>query len=188
MPGLLAITNGTDSESPTASSPAQQHNQLAGQSAPAQSVTIPKQSAPSPAASIPPAATSPAALAAGLIDKLKARPGTMIKRQAACQSDLEPAPKKPKTKPPTAPATKPPAGTKPASTSKGAKKAGAPPGNTKNMPLGAFPGVPQKATPKAEYKDFRIYTDMSMLRWRVVRRGKRNEIPLDAHALWENSL
>ena len=76
---------------------------------PEQSVTIPEQSTPTSAASIPPAATSPAVLAAGLIDKLKAGAGTACKRPAACQSDLEPAPKKPKTKPPTAPATKPPA-------------------------------------------------------------------------------
>ena len=69
---------------------------------PEQSVSIPEQSAPNSAASIPPAATSPAALAAGLIDKLKAGPGTTTKRPAACQSDAEPAPNEPKTKPPEA--------------------------------------------------------------------------------------
>ena len=173
MPGLLAITNGTDSITAP-----QQHNQLFAPIS-EQSGTIPEQSAPEPEASIPPAATSPADLAAGLIKKLSE--AAVLKRPAACKSDLEPAPKKPKTKPPTAPKTKPAAGAKPASTSKGGKKAGAPPGNTKNMPLGAFPGVPKKATPKAEYKDFRIYTSTSSSSWRAMRKGERLEIPLDAH-------
>ena len=197
MPGLLAITNGTDSITAP-----QQHNQLfAPISEP--SGTIPEQSAPEPEASIPPAATSPADLAAGLIKKLSE--AAVLKRPAACESDLEPAPKKPKTKPPTAPKTKPAAGAKPASTSKGGKKAepastskggkkaGAPPGNTKNMPLGAFPGVPKKAAPRVEYKDFRVYTSVGSSSWRAMRKGERLEILLDAHdnyifALWDNGL
>ena len=185
MPGLLALTNGTDSITAP-----QQHNQLfAPISEP--SGTIPEQSAPEPEASIPPAATSPADLAAGLIKKLSE--AAVLKRPAACKSDLEPAPKKPKTKPPTAPKTKPAAGAKPASTSKGAKKAGAPPGITKNMPLGAFPGVPKKAAPRVEYKDFRVYTSVGSSAWRAMRKGERLEILLDAHdnyifALWDNGL
>ena len=185
MPGLLAITNGTDSITAP-----QQHNQLCAPiSEP--SGTIPEQSAPEPEASIPPAATSPADLAAGLIKKLSE--AAVLKRPAACESDLEPAPKKPKTKPPTAPKTKPAAGAKPASTSKGGKKAGAPPGNTKNMPLGAFPGVPKKAAPRVEYKDFRVYTSVGSSAWRAMRKGERLEILLDAHdnyifALWDNGL
>ena len=194
MPSLLAITNGTDTAGQAAltlaSSPPQQHDRL---SAPISELsgTIPQQSAHEPEASIPPAATSPADLAASLIKKLNAN--AALKRPAACKSDLEPAPKKPKTKPPTAPKTKPAAGAKPASTSKGGKKAepastskggkkaGAPPGNTKNMPLGAFPGVPKKAAPRVEYKDFRVYTSVGSSAWRAMRKGERLEILLDAH-------
>ena len=111
----------------------------------------------------------------------------MIKRPAACQSDAEPTPKKPKTKPPTAPATM----DEPASTWKEAKKAlrtarsgcrwlyrG---GVNPNMPLGAFPGVPKRGCWRPrEYKDFRIYTDMRATQWKVKRNGS-SEIPPDAH-------
>ena len=156
---------------------------------PKQSVTIPEQSAPTSAASIPPAATSPAALAAGRMDnffELKAGPGTMIKRPAACQSDAEPAPKKPKTKPPTAPATM----DEPASTIKGAKEAQSGSccplcGVGPNMPLGAFTGVPKITSPwpPRKYKDFHIYTCNNSGQWkaRFKRAGERHEIPFDAH-------
>ena len=155
---------------------------------PKQSVTIPEQSAPTSAASIPSLQLPllyPAALAAGRVDKLKAGPGTMIKRPCtACHSDAEPAPKKPKTKPPTAPATM----DEPASTSKGAKEAQSRSccplcGVGPNMPLGAFTGVPKHYWPPQKYKDFHIYTLHNSGQWRArfKRAGERHEIPFDAH-------
>ena len=159
---------------------------------PEQSVSIPEQSAPTSAASIPQAATSPAALAAGPIEKLKAGPGTMIKRPAACQSDAEPAPKKPKTKPPTAPATmgEPALLWKERSKlrSEGAKEAQSRSccplcGVGPNMPLGAFTGVPKHYWPPRKYKDFHIYTLHNSGQWRArfKRAGESHEIPFDAH-------
>ena len=104
---------------------------------PKQSVTIPEQSAPTSAASIPSLQLPllyPAALAAGRIDKLKAGPGTMIKRPCtACHSDAEPAPKKQKTKPPTA-------------TMAAARSFRPLGGVDPNMPLGPFPGVPKRSS------------------------------------------
>ena len=112
----------------------------------------------------------------------------MIKRPAACQSDAQPAPKKPATM------------DEPASTSKhsrglkGFSSRGLPLGRpgraaihkpkshaTQTCPLGPFAGVPTEATPYLAYKDFRIYTAMNTMRWRVVRKGERSEIPPDAH-------
>ena len=118
----------------------------------------------------------------------------MIKRPAACQSDAEPAPKKPKTKPPTPPATM----DEPASTSfriggRTVSRRGIPLGRpgraaihkpkkhaTRTCPLGPFQGVPTEATPWIGFKDFRIYTDVRATQWRVKRRGS-SEIPPDAH-------
>ena len=104
-----------------------------------------------------------------------------MKRPAACKAGLEPAPKKPKTKPPTAPATKPPAGAEPASTSfKGAAIQKPKKHAIATCPLGPFPGVPTEATPWRGYKDCRIYTEMNANLWRVKRIGSK-EIPPDAH-------
>ena len=159
---------------------------------PKQSVTIPEKSAPTSAASIPSLQLPllyPAALAAGLIDKLKAGPGTMIKHPCtACHSDAEPAPKKQKTKPPTAPATMDEPALLRKERSKlrreGAKEAQSRSCVGSNKPLGAFTGVPRSNWPPRKYKDFLIYTDVrrSLWRARVYREGATIcEIPFDAH-------
>ena len=46
-----------------------------------------------------------------------------------------------------------------------------------------FPGVPKKACPPMDYKDFRIYMDTTMQAWRVKKVGERK----DKAASWKNN-